>query len=81
MVRIHDGGYDVAAEGGTDLVEQEDITVPCDPDEYLCEFKEFIDVIESGRPESANNSLANSLAVAGIMDEIRRQAGIIFPAD
>ena len=58
-----------------------DITVPCDPDEYLCEFKEFIDVIESGRPESANNSLANSLAVVGIMDEIRRQAGIIFPAD
>ena len=58
-----------------------DITVPCDPDEYLCEFKEFIDVIESGRPESANNSLANSLTVAGIMDEIRRQAGIIFPAD
>ncbi len=58
-----------------------DITVPCDPDEYLCEFKEFIDVIESGRSESANNSLANSLAVAGIMDEIRRQAGIIFPAD
>ena len=58
-----------------------DITVPCDPDEYLCEFKEFIDVIGSGRPGSENNSLANSLAVAEVMDEIRRQAGIIFPAD
>lgn len=58
-----------------------DITVPCDPDEYLCEFKEFIDVIESGSPESVNNSLANSLAVAEVMDEIRRQSGVIFPAD
>ena len=60
---------------------KEDITVPCDPDEYLCEFKEFIDVIESGRLESVNNSLDNSLAVAEIIDEIRRQAGVVFPAD
>ena len=58
-----------------------DISVPCDPDEYLCEFKEFIDVVESGRLESVNNSLTNSLAVAEIMDEIRRQGGITFPAD
>ena len=59
----------------------EDITVPCDPDEYLCEFREFIDVIQSGRPESENNSLDNSIAVAETMDEIRRQGGIVFPAD
>ena len=58
-----------------------DISVPCDPDEYLCEFSEFIDVLERGRLESANNSLGNSLAVAEIMDEIRRQAGVVFPAD
>ena len=60
---------------------KEDITVPCDPDEYLCEFKEFIDVIENGRMESTNNSLANSLIVAEIMDEIRRQGEVSFPAD
>ncbi|MBQ6253536.1 MAG: Gfo/Idh/MocA family oxidoreductase [Bacteroidales bacterium] len=59
----------------------EDITVPCDPDEYLCEFREFIDVLESGRLESVNNCLGNSLAVAETMDEIRRQGGIVFPAD
>jgi len=58
-----------------------DITVPCDPDEYLCEFREFIDVIDSGRAESRNNSLSNSLAVASVMDEIRRQGGIVFPSD
>ncbi|MBR1927985.1 MAG: Gfo/Idh/MocA family oxidoreductase [Bacteroidales bacterium] len=60
---------------------KEDITVPCDPDEYLCEFKEFIDLIESGRSESENNSLDNSLTVVEILDEIRRQAGVTFPAD
>ena len=59
----------------------EDITVPCDPDEYLCEFREFIDVLESGRLESENNSLDNSLAVAEVMDEIRRQGGVVYPAD
>ena len=58
-----------------------DITVPCDPDEYLCEFREFIDLLESGRLESENNSLGNSLAVAEVMDEIRRQSGVIYPAD
>lgn len=60
---------------------KEDITVPCDPDEYFCEFKEFIDVIDNGRMESTNNSLANSLIVAEIMDEIRRQGEVSFPAD
>ncbi|MBR1927732.1 MAG: hypothetical protein IJ840_08325 [Bacteroidales bacterium] len=60
---------------------KEDISVPCDPDEYLCEFREFIDVLERGSLESGNNSLDNSLAVAEILDEIRRQGGITFPAD
>lgn len=58
-----------------------DITVPCDADEYLCEFTEFIDVVQSGAMESVNNSLANSLATARVIDEIRRQAGVAFPAD
>ena len=48
---------------------------------FLCEFKEFIGILESGRLESENNSLGNSLAVAEVMDEIRRQAGVRFPAD
>ena len=58
-----------------------DITVPGDADEYQCEFREFMDLIDSGQKESRNNSLRNSLIVARIMDEIRRQAGITFPAD
>lgn len=58
-----------------------DITVPGDADEYQCEFREFMDLVNSGQKESRNNSLRNSLIVARIMDEIRRQAGITFPAD
>jgi scyllo-inositol 2-dehydrogenase (NADP+) len=59
----------------------EDVSVPPDADEYLCEFREFIDTLQSGRRESSVNTLATSLSVAAIMDEIRRQAGIVFPAD
>ena len=58
-----------------------DISVPADADEYLCEFREFIDTLLSGRRESSVNSLSTSLAVARIMDEVRRQSGVVFPAD
>jgi predicted dehydrogenase len=67
--------------GRSGMPEAVDITVPRDADEYLCEFREFIDVLQSGRLESENNSLENSLATARVMEEIRRQAGIKFPAD
>ncbi len=61
--------------------QAEDISVPVDADEYLCEFREFIDVLESGRLESSVNSLETSLITAEILDEIRRQAGVVFPSD
>lgn len=41
-----------------------------DHDEYYYEFKEFIDVIESGRNESSINSLQVSLDNRALMDEI-----------
>ena len=58
-----------------------DISVPADADEYLCEFREFIDVLESGCLESSVNSLETSLVTAEILDEIRHQAGVVFPDD
>lgn len=58
-----------------------DITAKCDADEYQCEFREFIDLVLSGETESRNNSLDNSIAVAEIIDSIRSQGGIVFPAD
>jgi predicted dehydrogenase len=49
--------------------------------EYYCEIAEFIDLIQSGRKESQINSLENSLITIEILDEIRQQLGVRFPAD
>ncbi|MDR0348213.1 MAG: Gfo/Idh/MocA family oxidoreductase [Tannerella sp.] len=49
--------------------------------EYYYEIAEFINLIESGQKESTINSLENSLITMEIMDEIRRQLNIVFPAD
>jgi predicted dehydrogenase len=60
---------------------QESILPVADHNEYYYEIAEFIDLIQSGRKKSANNSLENSLITMEIMDEIRRQLGVVFPAD
>ena len=52
-----------------------------DHNEYYYEVAEFIDLIQSDRKESENNSLENSLITIEIIDEIRRQLGVVFPAD
>ena len=49
--------------------------------DYVYEIKAFIDLIEEGKTESPVNSFANSLATAEVMDEIRRQIGVCYPAD
>lgn len=48
---------------------------------YYYEIVEFIDTIQAGRLESTINSHSNSISVMEIIDEIRRQTGVIFPAD
>jgi predicted dehydrogenase len=45
------------------------------------EVKEFIDLIKKGELESSNNSHLNSITAMEIMDETRRQIGIVYPAD
>lgn len=50
-------------------------------EEYFYEVREFIDLIVSGRKESAVNSHENSLITMEVMDEIRRQTGVVYPAD
>lgn len=49
--------------------------------EYYYEVAEFIDLIQSGRKESSINSLNNSLITMEILDEIRNQLSVRFPAD
>ena len=50
-------------------------------DEYYYEIKEFIDTVRDGRIESRINSHDRSLATAEIIDEVRRQLGVRYPAD
>lgn len=50
-------------------------------DDYSYEVSEFIDLVESGRTESSVNSWQNTIDTMEIMDEIRRQAGVVYPAD
>ena len=60
---------------------KESLSQPADRNEYYYEIKEFIDIVQSGRQESAINSWENSLATMEIMDEIRRQLGVVYLAD
>ena len=45
------------------------------------EAEEFIRLIKSGASESPTNSHANSSIAMAIMDEARKQMGLVFPAD
>ena len=70
-----------AASGRGPETVGESVGVEPDRDRYYYEIAEFIDLIEQGRPESAVNSHANSLATLEIIDEVRRQLGVVYPAD
>ena len=59
----------------------ENITLPQKKETMYYEAKEFIELIKNNQVESAINSHQNSFIVAEIMEEARKQSGIIFPAD
>lgn len=59
----------------------ETLSYPAVKNEYYYEVKEFIDLITSGRRESVVNSHQNSLITMEIMEEIRCQLGVEYPAD
>lgn len=59
----------------------EDISQPTGSKSMYYEAKEFIELIQAGRTESAVNSFENSLTTMEIMDEARKQIGLVYPAD
>mgnify|MGYP001754302042 FL=1 len=61
--------------------EETIISTPNPTHEYYFEVAEFIDLIQKNEKESTINSLENSLITIEIIDEIRKQLGIIYPAD
>ena len=70
-----------AASGKGPVAEPQDISAVTDRDEYYYEVVEFIDLVLSGRRESAINSHEYSLITLEIIDEVLRQLGIVYPAD
>lgn len=70
-----------AASGKGAACEAIDLSVPTDKDEYFYEVAEFISCILAGKQESTINSWENSLATVEIIDEVRRQMGVVYPAD
>lgn len=61
--------------------EEQVLSSPHFSDEYYFEVKEFIDLILQRKRESEINSHENSLITIEIIDEIRRQMGVVYPAD
>ncbi len=60
---------------------KEDLTVPQEPQSMFYEAQEFIELIKKGDLESKVNSHTQSLMVMEIMDQIRKQIGLLFAAD
>ncbi|MBS5797181.1 MAG: Gfo/Idh/MocA family oxidoreductase [Dysgonomonas mossii] len=61
--------------------EETILSTPNPTHEYYFEVAEFIDLIQKNEKESTINSLENSLITIEIIDEIRKELGIIYPAD
>ncbi|MDU1844609.1 MAG: Gfo/Idh/MocA family oxidoreductase [Niallia nealsonii] len=61
--------------------EVENLTLPQKEASMFYEAQEFIELIKAGKVESSVNSYNVSLSVMEIMDEVRRQTGVVFPAD
>lgn len=70
-----------SASGKGSIAEPEDISRPAEKDEYYYEVAEFINLVQAGKRESTINSHEHSLITLEIIDEARRQLGIVYPAD
>lgn len=59
----------------------EDISQPQKEQAMYYEAKEFIELIQNGKLESDINTFERSLQTMRIMDDVRQQIGLVFPAD
>ena len=59
----------------------EDITRPQDIDDMYYEAKEFIALVTSKKQQSELNSHQNTLITAKIIEDARKQVGLVYPAD
>ncbi|MGL4402171.1 MAG: Gfo/Idh/MocA family protein [Fusobacteriaceae bacterium] len=61
--------------------EQEELTVEREKNDMYYEIREFLDCYGRSEVESRNNPHSNSLLVAQIMENARKDIGVVFPAD
>ncbi len=59
----------------------QNISRPQIEDDMYYEAAEFINLIKTGKIESDINSHKLSLSIMSVLDEARRQMGVVFPAD
>lgn len=59
----------------------EDLTQPQAGNTMVYEVKEFVNALKEGRLQAVTNTHENSRIAMAIMDEARRQMGLVFPAD
>ena len=60
---------------------EEVISKPQEMDNICYEIDEFIKLVQQGKTESQLNSYKRTIEAIEVMDEIRRQVGLIYPAD
>lgn len=60
---------------------EEDLTKEQSINNMCYEVEEFLNLIKNGEKESKINSLEVSRNVIGVIDEIRKQVGVVYPAD
>lgn len=61
--------------------EVEEIKVPYEEEDMKYEIEEFIQTIHQNEKESQLNTLERSRQVIRVLDEVRRQIGLVYPAD
>lgn len=61
--------------------EVEILAIPHDEEDMIYEIEEFIKTIMEGKLESDVNTLERSKQVMSVLDEIRHQIGLVYPAD
>jgi predicted dehydrogenase len=70
-----------AASGKGLGAQTHSLGILAEKDEYYYEVAEFTRLALAGKRESAINSHQNSLITLEIIDEVRRQLGVVYPAD
>jgi predicted dehydrogenase len=61
--------------------KEEELAVVHEKDEFYYQVQEFCDLVLGKKAASVNNSVENSVIVMELLDEIRRQIGLVYPAD